>query len=211
MAALYGFSDGLEFEVLGICFVAPGPQAPLPRGFSASASACATPQAGDKYVALVSGLSLGGGADPLPAALLVDWLTGNLASGGEQALASRVVRVIVAGDIVCATDAPTGNVTQKDASRLAAPLREADALLAQLAAALHVDVMPGRADPANAALPQQPLHPCLLPEATRYEQTLRRVTNPHECDIDGVRCVYPIVHYSFSVCSDMRAPPRSGP
>lgn len=33
----------------------------------------------------------------------------------------------------------------------------------QLAAACPLDVMPGADDPANYTLPQQPLHPCLLP------------------------------------------------
>ena len=185
VAALRGFSDGLEFEVTEVCFAQPDAQAALPRGFSAGADAAA-PSPTAKYVALVSGLRLGGGADPMPAQMLLDWLTGNLGSGGEQALAARVVRLIVAGDCVTPMEAPTGNVSHKDASRLAGPLKEADALLAQLACALHVDLMPGKADPSNLALPQQPLHACLFPEACRYEGTLHRVTNPHECSVDGV-------------------------
>lgn len=38
------------------------------------------------------------------------------------------------------------------------PVRDLDLLLAELAAALPVDVMPGPEDPANVALPQQPMH-----------------------------------------------------
>jgi DNA polymerase delta subunit 2 len=44
--------------------------------------------------------------------------------------------------------------------------------------------MPGATDPANYALPQQPLHPCLLPLATQYS-TLQLVTNPHEAWVGG--------------------------
>ena len=40
--------------------------------------------------------------------------------------------------------------------------------LAQLAGALPCDCMPGGTDPANHALPQQPLHPCLLPGAVSF-------------------------------------------
>ena len=56
-----------------------------------------------------------------------------------------------------------------------------------LAAALPVDLMPGRNDPSTAALPQQPLHACLVPHAARYRGTLCRVSNPHECELGGVR------------------------
>ena len=46
--------------------------------------------------------------------------------------------------------------------------REMDVCLAQLAGALPCDCMPGGTDPANHALPQQPLHPCLLPGAVSF-------------------------------------------
>jgi DNA polymerase delta subunit 2 len=196
--ALRGSADGADFDVTDVCFVPLGPQTPLPgvpaaalpfaTPDAAAAAVQAPPDADAKYVALVSGLQLGApGVDPQPAALLADWLGGHLGGRGEQALASRVVRLIVAGDTLCALPPAPGHVDAKAASRLAAPLREADLLLSQLAAALPVDLMPGRNDPSNAALPQQPLHACLLPHAARYIATLARVTNPHECALDGVR------------------------
>ena len=46
--------------------------------------------------------------------------------------------------------------------------REMDVCLTQLAGAMDVDCMAGASDPANHALPQQPLHPCLLPGATSF-------------------------------------------
>lgn len=45
--------------------------------------------------------------------------------------------------------------------------------LTQLAGAMDVDVMAGATDPANHALPQQPLHSCLLPGAVSFP-TLHR-------------------------------------
>ena len=54
------------------------------------------------------------------------------------------------------------------------PTREMDLCLSQLAGAMPVDVMAGASDPANAALPQQPLHPCLLPGAVGFPYFHRR-------------------------------------
>ncbi len=51
--------------------------------------------------------------------------------------------------------------------------REMDIALTQLAGAMDVDVMAGSTDPANHALPQQPLHSCLLPGAVSFP-TLHR-------------------------------------
>ena len=67
-----------------------------------------------------------------------------------------------------------------------APRREADMSLTQLAAALPTDAMPGEADPATYALPQQPMHRCMFPGASSYN-SFRSATNPHEFAIDGVR------------------------
>ena len=182
-----GKADGQLFDVSAVCYAPLGPQAPLP-GLAIGADAPPEARPDDTYLALVSGMQLGAdGVDPLPASLLVDWLSGALGGGAESALASRVVRLVVAGDTVCALPLPVGHLDAKAASRLAGPLREADLLLTQLAAALPVDLMPGRNDPSNGALPQQPLHACLLPGAARYPATLNRVTNPHEFDVAGLR------------------------
>jgi hypothetical protein len=60
-----------------------------------------------------------------------------------------------------------------------------DVCLTQLVGAMDVDVMAGATDPANHALPQQALHPCLLPGAvtfpTLHRQALLNETTPiHE-------------------------------
>jgi DNA polymerase delta subunit 2 len=47
--------------------------------------------------------------------------------------------------------------------------------------------MPGEGDPTNQALPQQPLHPCLFPEAKRFSpNTFASCTNPHDFTLGGV-------------------------
>ena len=59
-----------------------------------------------------------------------------------------------------------------------------DTVLEQFTSGLDVDLMPGENDPANQNLPQQPLHWCLFPKATKYS-TLKTVPNPHMFEVDG--------------------------
>ena len=65
-------------------------------------------------------------------------------------------------------------------------VRELDACLAQLAAAMPVDVMPGATDLTNVSLPQQPLNRCLFPHAAALS-TFSRVTNPYNFQLAGVQ------------------------
>ena len=125
--------------------------------------------------------------------LLVDYVTGALlgATDGEAALASKIARVVVAGDLVAPSTLSAAalserHLDQATQERLVLPVREADVVLAQLCAALPVDVLPGASDPVNHALPQQPLHACLTPCAARYS-TLHAHTNPFAAAVGGKR------------------------
>lgn len=143
----------------------------------------------DKYVAFISGLSVGSSAfNPLQFQLLVDHITGHLGDENEQNIASQIVRVVIAGNSV---EMPQGiltnqNVAPTDHAKLTEPIKELDILLTQLAAALPVDIMPGSNDPANFSLPQQPLHRCLFPGAYVYN-TFFSCTNPHEFELNDIR------------------------
>ena len=53
--------------------------------------------------------------------------------------------------------------------------------MAQLAAAMPVDIMAGAADPANQALPQQALHACLFAHAAAYPALHRRAASAPAC------------------------------
>lgn len=48
--------------------------------------------------------------------------------------------------------------------------------------------MSGEYDPCNYTLPQQPLHKCMFPQASRYP-TFKTVTNPYDCTLGDVRFV----------------------
>ncbi|XP_027352479.1 DNA polymerase delta small subunit isoform X4 [Abrus precatorius] len=146
----------------------------------------------DKFVVLVSGLSVGSSnANPLQFQLLIDHITGHLGDEKEQSIASQIVHVVIAGNSV---EIPHGllngqNLASKDLSRMAEPIKELDILLNQIAAGLPLDIMPGPNDPANFSLPQQyfqPLHRCLFPGSSAYN-TFRSCTNPHSFELDNVR------------------------
>jgi len=164
---------GGDFEVHDICF--PGPAVQKPPTLLHE----------DKYVALVSGLHVGGNHDALPLQMLVDFLTGSLGCGSEQNLAKKVVRVVVAGNLVKEMSTADSGSDPTAMSTSLSVMKEVDLCLTQLAAALPVDVMPGPKDPANVSLPQQPFHRCLFPRTTQYAN-FERTTNPHKFSLDGL-------------------------
>jgi len=85
-------STGLVVAVAGVlddkgtfgveAYCAPGP-APYPI-LPTSPSAMATTECGKRHVLLVSGFDVGGCADPLPASMLCDFVSGNL--GGPEVM-----------------------------------------------------------------------------------------------------------------------------
>jgi DNA polymerase delta subunit 2 len=129
------------------------------------------------FVALMSGLHFGGDSDKFDISEArfgaANFLSGRCKDTRRKLLASRICRIIVCGGVV----AP---LLPREALRKA--LGEADAFFVDLAAALHVDLMPGASDPANHALPQDPMHPYLFPEARKCGR-LRSVTNPYEATV----------------------------
>jgi DNA polymerase delta subunit 2 len=190
--------DG-EFEVSETCFPAPAPQKPFPVAEKDEAPASASSPPPGEYVALVSGLRVGDprASDPKVLELLLDYLTGNLGSSVDQRAAASVARVIIAGGALAepedrASLSRVGGAGQtagqiQSAANARAQLRGLDVFLTQLAASVPVDVMPGEGDPTNQALPQQPLHPCLFPEAARFAASgsFAAATNPHDFSVGG--------------------------
>ena len=145
----------------------------------------------EKYVLLVSGLELGSESESsmLPAQLFADFVSGALGGPNDIKLASQVVRVIVAGNSIAPLPSVLGRElrfgVQKDKVDSARNAKQFDIILAQLLGSCPVDLMPGPGDPVNLMMPQQPIHPCLLPHSSRFN-TLRLVTNPYEANIAGV-------------------------
>ncbi|BAT85343.1 hypothetical protein VIGAN_04287800 [Vigna angularis var. angularis] len=143
----------------------------------------------DKYVVLVSGLSVGSStSNPLQFQLLIDHITGHLGDEKAQLFASKIVQVVFAGNLVEIPHRILNgqNLASEDFARMSEPIRELDILLSQIAAGLPLDIMPGPSDPANFSLPQQSLHECLFPGSSSYN-TFRSCTNPHCFELDNVR------------------------
>jgi hypothetical protein len=75
------YEPGGDFLVSHVCYPDVAPQPPRPPLYE------------DSYVALVSGLHMGGVlGDPLRLQLLLDFLGGGLGSGGDQSFSAKVGR-----------------------------------------------------------------------------------------------------------------------
>lgn len=107
--------------------------------------------------------------------LLIDWLGGVLSS---ENVAATISRCFVVGDLVDKRK-PLAPADENG------PVRETDIALARLAACVGTDAIPGESDPTTYLLPQQPLHPLLLPNAACYANTFLPAPNPHEAKVDG--------------------------
>lgn len=146
----------------------------------------------DTYVAIVSGLHIGKSAKSLFATqLFIDYITGYLGEEAEQRDVSAITRLIIAGESLNKETIETGHTTsklvvRKQAAGTVEAVKQLDDILEQLAASIHVDIMPGHYDPANHFMPQQPMHWCLFPLAGELE-TFRSTANPYEATIGGIR------------------------
>ncbi|KAF4665307.1 DNA polymerase delta subunit 2 [Perkinsus olseni] len=169
------------FEVVDMAF--PLPLAP--KMIARSGSSDVT-----KYVGFVSGLCLGQESEAR--SMLAEWITGAAVDKTDTvADPSTMVRLIVAGDTLA------GVTTQAD-------LNSVDKFLAQVARSVPVTILPGSQDPANFALPQQPLHSALFPESRKVKD-LTAETNPARFQVGDCvflgstgACVKEVTQYSTS-------------
>lgn len=148
------------------------------------------------YVAFVCGLGVAHqGSTTAQTDLLVDFLSGNLGDDALMEVTSRISRLIIGGNSIDGCDElrlknkvkldPSDHVKVSDTTAVntsANCMRALDNVLAAIADTIDVDLMPGENDPSNSFLPQQPLHPIMLPESSK-RTSLRLVTNPYECSV----------------------------
>ncbi|XP_049809952.1 DNA polymerase delta subunit 2 [Schistocerca nitens] len=144
-----------------------------------------------RFLVIVSGLGLSTASDEclLALQLFVDWLGGLLGDTGEQQRVASAVRVIIAGNSIRDRNPPPVHhltSTSRSVVDAVAATRLFDDFLVQLTSSIEVDLMPGEFDPANVMIPQQPMHYCMLPQASSY-QSLHGVPNPYECELGGRR------------------------
>lgn len=165
---------------------------------------------GPRKIALLSGLELTGtAADMVPLSLLTDYLLGY-----QTADAAVISRLIIAGNSIAVPEPVTDNAQPPHHKKYGhdaavynpSPITRLDSLLSELLPSIPVTVMSGESDPANASLPQQPIHRAMLPRSKPYcagppgnkasvgnqvespdPGWLDMTTNPLEAEIDGWR------------------------
>ncbi|KAH9258879.1 hypothetical protein BASA81_002943 [Batrachochytrium salamandrivorans] len=143
-----------------------------------------------KYLLLCSGV-LAGSVSSLSLELLSHYVATRedicqvVIAGGVVAPPPPIKDTILTSVVVTSLDAKLATEAQEV---LGQAVREADLWLAELASTVRVDLVPGEGDPVSSALPQQPLHACLFPTASRLA-TLHRATNPHSFALDGLSVV----------------------
>ena len=190
VVAIYGkLMEKGKFDVSSVALC--GPLEPSPR-WPLKTTTTAEP----RYIAFVSGLRIGfQGQTSANIDLLLDYLLGNLGDDASVAQSACITRLVIGGDSIDLTEElklkskvkldPTDHVRvtdNREKNTSANSMRELDSVLAMLADAVEVELMPGELDPSNAFLPQQPLHPILLRNAAK-KSTLRLVTNPFEFSV----------------------------
>ncbi|BGP28569.1 DNA polymerase delta small subunit Cdc1 [Rhodotorula toruloides] len=181
MAALGAEMASGDFEVFEYCFAGMPDQPPLNP---------TTPEG--EWVALASGMEMGTASEvaDVRSELLSEWLLGEAGDDEDQDEAVKVTRLILAGNSlaqpdVIASDEPKKKRYGYDSSMYTSkPTETLDAFLCELAPSISIDMMSGEKDPTEPTLPQQPLHPALLPNAAAYEGFTGR-TNPFWCDVGG--------------------------
>ncbi|CAO3703164.1 unnamed protein product [Rhizopus stolonifer] len=165
------------FDVIDICLPGVPEQQPL-ENMEVSEK--------PKYVALLSGLSIGGDAQfDMRRQLLLELLTGELEGG----LSSSITRVILAGN---STNKPK-QIKNNDKKKYGydstlydtATILQLDEFLEEICNTVDVDVMPGATDPSQRHLPQQRMHPSMFRHSHKLS-TFHSVSNPYWCEIDNV-------------------------
>ncbi|KAL9101767.1 MAG: hypothetical protein Q9163_003014 [Psora crenata] len=163
---------------------------------------------GGGKVAIVSGLGISGDeGDPLKLDLLMEFLLGEACGPQTQQEVAKISRLIIAGNSVSEGNLVRSDdefVETKKASKKYGydasaynplPTAHLDEFLASLLPSIPITILPGESDPANASLPQQPIHQAMFFRARNYSASsdssspgwLDCVTNPWEADIDGWR------------------------
>lgn len=190
MVAVYGHEseNGNKFVVEDFTYAQPAPQKPFIEGRE------------DKYICLISDLGLSLKMDDkLQCAKenLEEFLSGSSGESGTEK-SRKIVRVIIAGNCISETareeerefellnvDGGDDEWNRKETAYTLESLKMVDQFLKTLGTFVAVDVMPGPNDATSILMPQQPLHPCLIPESSKLT-AIKGVTNPYSASFDGV-------------------------
>jgi DNA polymerase delta subunit 2 len=146
---------------------------------------------GGRYVALVSGMLLGSeDEDVQKVELLQEYLCGELGGSEDQKESAAVGMLLIGGDSLAQQHVEARTMNNSGVPRFdSEPLHKFDSFIADVALSMPVSIMPGKADPTNLSMPQQPLNYSLLHQSRklRESKSVSCVTNPSWWELDGTR------------------------
>ncbi|XP_076248112.1 DNA polymerase delta subunit 2 [Calliopsis andreniformis] len=136
-------------------------------------------------ILMISGLDLINNTNILSLNLLFEWISGMIGDTKTQKDLSAITCIIIAGNSVKGSvevynhkgyfeTKAHDEVIFKEAATIAHKL---DDFLYPIAKNCPIILMPGEFDPTCHLIPQQPFHPCILPQCSRFK-TFHAVTNP---------------------------------
>ncbi|KAJ1773393.1 DNA polymerase delta small subunit Cdc1 [Coemansia sp. RSA 1813] len=168
-----------EFDVAEMCFAGmpPHDQSLTPK------------QTEDRYVAFVSGFNATIEQPvTLEMQLLAEYIVGNLGTSDTQKACAQIVQVVVAGGLMELPAPPLGHTEDpkvNDRHAAANLVAQIDEYLADIAASVPLAVMPGKGDPADVSIPQQPINRHMFFQCRQYSG-FASTTNPAWLSVDGV-------------------------
>jgi len=130
------------------------------------------------FVAFMSGLAIDGVQENPALKQAVHFLCRGMQEEEDKKMASSIRQLVICGGLFSGTHGSSWRPTKN-------ALVAVDNMLAQLAAALPVDVMPGQYDPTNLSLPQTAFLPHLFPRA-RGSPNIRFASNPYQRNLGAV-------------------------
>ncbi|KZC11620.1 PREDICTED: DNA polymerase delta small subunit-like [Dufourea novaeangliae] len=136
-------------------------------------------------ILLISGLDLANNTQSLSLNLFSEWISGMIGCTEVQREVASIVCIIIAGNSVRGSIEVYNHkeyfITKAHNEAIfkeaAAVTYKLDNFLASIAQCCPIILMPGEFDPSCHALPQQSLHPCILPQCSRLKR-FYGVTNP---------------------------------
>lgn len=141
--------------------------------------------------------------------LLAEWITGEVGSDTDRQEASKIVRLVVAGNAFAPapqleqdgpssahehTETPSSQPQSQrvpaDTQMRMSALKDLDTFLSEISCSMPVHVQPGVLDPVPSLLPQQVVHRALLPRSSRWSGLVRE-TNPAWIGLPGPQARFP--------------------
>ncbi|KAJ8699719.1 DNA polymerase delta small subunit Cdc1, variant 2 [Pleurotus ostreatus] len=169
-------TPGGEFEVADICLPGLAPQPSLPDPPTMDVDDALQPE----WVALVSGFDIGttSSLSDILIHMLVEYLTCEGGGPGDQLEASRISRLIIAGNSLApldlgpqveniSLDDKKGKRNGNEPSPFSPhPIQTLSGYLLDITQVMPVHILPGSNDPSGSILPQQPFPRAMLGSAT---------------------------------------------